>query len=122
MSDTRKKKRYPANWVMIRLPESKPRMGKLCDISETGLQFLGNAKLKKGEKLPGVISLKYLVENPFKVEDFAFDMKILWEKPNQGSSFKFAYGAEFDLSKGGLDDKSKADVIRFLEAKLAESH
>ncbi len=104
---------------MVRLPKSKPTLGKVNDISETGIKFLYNAALEPGDVLPGVINLKLLVENPFKVEDFHFDMEIFWKTPSQYPKFKYSYGAKFDFSRTeGLTEEEKNQVIAFLESKL----
>ena len=106
---------------MVRLPKSKPTLGKVDDISETGIKFLYNGTLESGDVLPGVINLKLLVENPFKVEDFHFEMEILWKKPDQSSKFKYSYGAKFDFSRTeGLTEEEKNQVVGFLESKLEE--
>jgi hypothetical protein len=120
MDESRQNKRYPANWVMVRLPASKPSMGRLFDISGSGLKFFYNGNLEIGKTIPGVVSLKYLVKNPFQVEDFLFDMEIVWRKDAEESSFRYSYGGQFSISEGGLDGKTRSKVIAFLEEKLLE--
>lgn len=121
MTEIRHTKRYPANWVMVRLPSSKPSMGRLFDISETGLKFFYNGNLETGKKIPGTISLKYLVKNPFQVEDFSFNMEIIWRKKGEGASFKYSYGGKFNLSDSALDEETKRKVVHYLEEKLSEA-
>ena len=106
---------------MVRFPHSRPSMGRLFDISETGLSFLYNGKLEVGHRLPGVISLKYLVENPFKVEDISFDLEIVWAKKSPHAAFRYAYGTKFDPAKTKFDAATRAKVIHFIEEKISES-
>ena len=101
--ERRKHKRYQYEAIIshdILSQEAAPD-GKMYNFSKNGLYFESDHTFNTGEEI-----FVEIIDHPQsdKGLELLFDVKIVWRKKPQGSSFQYGYGAQFNYSPESIEN------------------